>query len=200
MGSEKSTGTKIISVSGHVRRPGNYEIVMTATTLRELIYDICGGIPEDRELKAVIPGGSSMPMLPKELIDTPIAFDALQAAGSMLGSGGMMVFDETTCIPRVATWISRFYAHESCGKCVPCRIGTDWIAKILGRIETGHGRMEDLDLILSACVSLGGERMLDSRSFCPLGDAAAWPVQWGALKYFRPEFEYHIRHRKCMVD
>jgi NADH-quinone oxidoreductase subunit F len=122
------------------------------------------------------------------------------AAGSHLGSGGIMIFDDTTCIVQVCLWISRFYAHESCGKCVPCRIGTDWIAKVIDRIEHGAGRMEDLDLLKSVCINLGGERMGDSRSFCLLGDAAAWPIHFGALKYFRDEFEHHIRHRRCLVN
>jgi NADH-quinone oxidoreductase subunit F len=198
MGTEKSPGTKIMSVSGHVKRPGNYEITL-GTPMRELIYDICGGIPNDRELKGAIPGGSSMPVLPASMIDVAMDFDALREAGSALGSGGMIVFDDTTCMVKVSEWIAQFYAHESCGKCVPCRIGTDWIAKIIHRIENGAGRMEDLDLLRSACVNLGGERMGDSRSFCLLGDAAAWPILWGTLKFFRDEFEYHIRHRRCMV-
>src|SRR5437868_2895096 len=154
MGTEQSPGTKILSVSGHVKRPGNYEITL-GTPLRELIYDICGGIREDRALKAVIPGGSSMPMLPASMVDTPMAFETLQAAGSSLGSGGVIVFDETTCIVQVCQWVSHFYAHESCGKCVPCRIGTDWIHKIINRVEAGQGRMEDIDLLYDACVSPG---------------------------------------------
>jgi len=198
MGTQQSPGTKILSVSGHVKKPGNYEITL-GTPLKELIYDICGGIRDDRELKAVIPGGSSMPMIPASMVDVPMAFETLQANGTMLGSGGVIVFDDTTCIVQVCQWIARFYAHESCGKCVPCRIGTDWIEKILGRIENGLGRMEDLDLLMDACRQLGGDRMMDSRSYCPLGDAAAWPHAWGALKYFREEFEHHIRHRRCLV-
>jgi NADH-quinone oxidoreductase subunit F len=199
MGPERSTGTKILSVSGHVRRPGNYEIVM-GTPMRELIYDICGGIPGDKDLKAVIPGGSSMPMLPKSVcMEVNMDFDSLQKAGSALGSGGVIVFDETTCIPRACIWIARFYKNESCGKCVPCRIGTDWIFKVLERIENGYGRAEDIGLLRSVCINLGGERMMDSRSFCPLGDAAAWPIIWGGLKYFEEEFDYHIRNRRCMV-
>lgn len=198
MGTEKSPGTKILSVSGHVARPGNYEITL-GTPMRELI-EICGGMRDNRALKAFIPGGSSMPMFPADKVDINMDFDSLMAAGSALGSGGIIVFDETTCIPRVACWIANFYAHESCGKCVPCRIGTDWMAKILHRIEHGAGRMEDIDLLQSVCVNLGGERMGDSRSFCLLGDAAAWPINFGALKFFRPEFEYHIRHRRCMVN
>jgi NADH-quinone oxidoreductase subunit F len=198
MGTEKSPGTKILSVSGHLERPGNYEITL-GTPMRELI-EICGGMRDNRALKAFIPGGSSMPMFPASMVDINMDFDSLMAAGSALGSGGIIVFDETTCIPRVALWIAKFYAHESCGKCVPCRIGTDWLAKILYRIENGAGRMEDIDLLKSVCVNLGGERMGDSRSYCLLGDAAAWPINFGALKYFRDEFEYHIRHRRCMVN
>jgi NADH-quinone oxidoreductase subunit F len=199
IGTEQSPGTKIMSVSGHVKRPGNYEISM-GMPMRELIDDICGGMRDDRELKAVIPGGSSMPMLPTSMVDTPVAFETLQAAGSALGSGGMIVFDETTCIVRTCQWISQFYAHESCGKCVPCRIGTDWIHKIIARIENGQGRMEDIDLLREACIGIGGERMMDTRSFCLLGDAAAWPIIWGGLKHFQDEFEYHIRHRRCLVS
>jgi NADH-quinone oxidoreductase subunit F len=197
MGTEKSTGTKVVSVSGHVRKPGNYEVVM-GTPLREVIYDLAGGIPGDRQLKAVIPGGSSMPMLPKSVAEeVTVDFETLQAAGSALGTAGVMVFDETTCIPRVCIWISEFYKNESCGKCVPCRIGTDWLFKLITRIEHGQGRLEDIGLIRDVCVQLGGERMMDSRSFCPLGDAAAWPIIWGALKHFPEEFEQHIRGRGC---
>lgn len=196
MGTEKSTGTKIFSVSGHVRKPGNYEITM-GTPMSELIYDIAGGIRDDRELKAVIPGGSSMPMIPKDVVmKTNMDFESIQAAGSMLGSGGFMAFDETTDIVQVCEVISRFYKNESCGKCVPCRIGTDWLHKTIHRILNGQGRREDLDLLKGICVNLGGERMMDSRSFCPLGDAAAWPILWGGLKWFQNEFEYWIEH-KC---
>jgi NADH-quinone oxidoreductase subunit F len=200
MGTEKSPGTKIFSVSGHVRKPGNYEITM-GTPMSELIYDICGGIRDDRDLKAVIPGGASMPMLPKEIVmNTNIDFESIQAAGSMLGSGGMIVFDETTDIVQICEVISRFYKNESCGKCVPCRIGTDWIHKIISRIIAGRGRPEDIELIRGVCVNLGGEKMMDSRSYCGLGDAAAWPIIWGGLKHFQHEFEYWIQHKKSPVD
>ena len=199
MGTEKSTGNKIFSVSGHVKKPGNYEIVM-GTPMRELIYDIAGGIRGDRDLKAVIPGGSSMPMLPKSVaMEVNMDFESLQAAGSAVGSGGMVVFDDSTDIVQVCEVIARFYKNESCGKCVPCRIGTDWIYKILHRMLTGQGRMEDLDLLKSVCVNLGGERMMDSRSFCPLGDAAAWPILWGGLKHFEDEFVYWIKNRRSPV-
>jgi NADH-quinone oxidoreductase subunit F len=199
MGTEKSTGTKLVSVSGHVRRPQNYEIVM-GTPVEELIYDIAGGIPGDRDLKAVIPGGSSMPMLPKDIIlKANFDFESLQAAGSMLGSGGFMVFDETTDIVQVCEVIARFYKNESCGKCVPCRIGTDWIHKIIKRITSGQGRPEDINLLTGVCVNLGGEKMMDSRSFCALGDAAAWPIVWGGLKYFEDEFRYWIENKRSPV-
>jgi NADH-quinone oxidoreductase subunit F len=199
MGTEKSPGTKIFSVSGHVKKPANYEITM-GTPMEELIYDIAGGIRDDRELKAVIPGGSSMPMLPKEnALKVNMDFESIQAAGSMLGSGGFMAFDETTDIVQVCEVIARFYKNESCGKCVPCRIGTDWIHKIIQRITHGQGRPEDIDLLRGACINLGGTRMMDSRSFCPLGDAAAWPIIWGGLKYFEDEFKYWIEHKKSPV-
>ena len=199
MGTEKSTGTKIFSVSGHVKKPGNYEIIM-GTPLEELVYDIAGGIRDDRELKSVIPGGSSMPMLPKDVaLKANMDFESLQAAGSMLGSGGFMAFDDTTDIVQLCEVIARFYKNESCGKCVPCRIGTDWIYKIIHRITRGQGRPEDINLLRGVCVNLAGERMMDSRSFCPLGDAAAWPIIWGGLKYFQPEFEYWIEHKRSPV-
>jgi NADH-quinone oxidoreductase subunit F len=199
MGTEKSTGTKIMSVSGHVRKPGNYEITM-ATPMRELIYDIAGGIRDDNDLKAVIPGGSSMPMLPKDIcMETNMDYESILASGSMLGSGGFIVFDDTTDIVQVCESIARFYKNESCGKCVPCRIGTDWLHKVIVRILAGQGRPEDIDLLKGVCVNLGGDKMMDSRSFCALGDAAAWPILWGGLKYFQDEFEYWIRHKRSPV-
>jgi NADH-quinone oxidoreductase subunit F len=199
MGTEKSPGTKIVSVSGHVKRPVNVEITM-GTPCEELIYDICKGIRDDNDLKAAIPGGASMPMLPKDiLLKANYDFESLQAAGSMLGSGGMIVFDDTTDIPQICEVIARFYKNESCGKCVPCRIGTDFLHKIIMRINRGQGRPEDIDLLRGMCVNLGGERMMDSRSFCALGDAAAWPIIWGGLKYFEDEFRYWIEHKKSPV-
>jgi NADH-quinone oxidoreductase subunit F len=199
MGTEKSTGTKIFSCSGHLNKPGNYEIVM-GTPLEELVYDICGGIPNGRDLKAVIPGGSSMPMIPKDVaLKANMDFESLQEAGSMLGSGGFIAFDDTTDIVQVCEVIAKFYKNESCGKCVPCRIGTDWLHKVINRITGGQGRPEDIDLLRGVCINLGGEKMMDSRSFCPLGDAAAWPIIWGGLKYFEDEFQYWIRHKRSPV-
>ncbi len=198
MGTEKSTGTKIFSVSGHVNRPGNYEITM-GTPMMELI-EIAGGMRDGRELKAVIPGGSSMPMITRELAEkTNMDFESIQASGSMLGSGGFIAFDDTTDIVQVCEVIARFYKNESCGKCVPCRIGTDFLHKIIQRITRGQGRREDIELLKGVCVNLGGERMMDSRSFCPLGDAAAWPIMWGALKHFQHEFDYWIENRRSPV-
>jgi NADH-quinone oxidoreductase subunit F len=148
----------------------------------------------------VIPGGSSMPMFTKEVaLKANMDFESLQASGSMLGSGGFMAFDDTTDIVQVCEVIARFYKNESCGKCVPCRIGTDWIHKIIQRITHGQGRPEDIDLLRGACINLGGTRMMDSRSFCPLGDAAAWPIIWGGLKYFEDEFKYWIEHKQSPV-
>lgn len=199
MGTEKSTGTKIVSVSGHVNKPANYEITM-GTPIEELIYDIAGGIPNGRDLKAAIPGGASMPMLPKEiLLKTNFDFESLQAAGSAVGSGGFMVFDDSTDIVQVCEVISQFYKNESCGKCVPCRIGTDFINKIIKRIVRGQGRPEDINLLRGMCVNLAGEKMMDSRSFCALGDAAAWPIIWGGLKHFEHEFRYWIENKKSPV-
>jgi NADH-quinone oxidoreductase subunit F len=199
MGTEKSTGSKIVSVSGHVNKPANYEITM-GTPIEELIYDIAGGIPNGRDLKAAIPGGASMPMLPKEiLLKTNFDFESLQAAGSAVGSGGFMVFDDSTDIVQVCEVIAQFYKNESCGKCVPCRIGTDFIHKIIGRITRGQGRPEDIKLLRSMCINLAGERMMDSRSFCALGDAAAWPIIWGGLKHFEHEFLYWIDKKSSPV-
>jgi NADH-quinone oxidoreductase subunit F len=170
------------------------------TPFEEIIYDIAGGIPNGRELKACIPGGASMPMLNKEvLMKTNLDFESLQANGSMLGSGGCMVFDDTTDIVQVCEVIARFYKNESCGKCVPCRIGTDWMYKVIRRITSGQGRPEDINLLKGICVNLGGEKMMDSRSFCPLGDAAAWPIMWGGLKYFQDEFEFWIKNKRSPV-
>ncbi|HHL40402.1 MAG TPA: NADH oxidoreductase (quinone) subunit F [Deltaproteobacteria bacterium] len=192
IGPEKSPGPKIFCVSGHVRRPGLYELPM-GTVLRDLIYNHCGGVPGDRKIKAVIPGGVSAPMLSSEELDTPLDFDSLAAKKSMLGSGAVVVMDETTCIPKVSYIINRFFSHESCGKCTPCREGTAWLTRILGRIEHGKGRPGDLDDLDAICDGIFG------RTFCPLGDGAVMALR-GALKHFRHEFEYHIEHKKCMVS
>jgi len=182
-----SRGTKLITVSGHVKKPGNFEIVL-GTPLREIIYDMCGGIKDDKKLKFVIPGGSSVPLLPASMIDLPYDYESLAKAGTALGSGGVMVYDETVNVPAMMTRLMHFYAHESCGKCTPCREGTSWLVKIHDRIMAGGGRYEDIDILLDICNNIFG------RSFCALGDAAAMPLFGfgtgkGALNYFRHEYE-----------
>jgi NADH-quinone oxidoreductase subunit F len=192
IGMPKSTGTKIFSLSGHVNKPGNYELPM-GTTLRELIYEHGGGMKDDRNLKAVIPGGVSTPVLTSQSLDVKMDFESLYEAGSLLGSGAVIVMDETTCMVRVAYQLSKFYEHESCGKCVPCREGTRWIRMIMERIENGKGRVEDIDLLLDICSNIAG------MTVCPMGDAAVVPIM-STIEKFRGEYEYHIENKKCMVD
>lgn len=189
MGTEKSTGTKIFSVSGHVNKPGNYEVEM-GTPLMELL-ELAGGVKG--KLKAVIPGGSSVPILPAEKCDVNLDYESLQAAGTMLGSGGFMVLNDTVCIVKFMRRTAAFYAHESCGKCTPCREGTRWMVKIFDRILAGGGHMEDIDLLLDIC------DQIDGRSYCALGDAAAWPIR-ASIKHYRHEYEYFIQHGHSMVE
>ncbi|MCX6830475.1 MAG: NADH-quinone oxidoreductase subunit NuoF [candidate division Zixibacteria bacterium] len=191
MGTEKSKGTKIFSLSGHVKRPGNYEVVL-GTPLSFLVNDLGGGMLDGHKLKAVIPGGSSTPFLKPEQIDTPLDYESLAAAGSMLGSGGVIVIDDRTCMVWVIERLIHFYKHESCGKCTPCREGTGWLEQIISRIEQGEGKPGDLEKIDSICDNILG------RTICPLGDAAVMPIQ-SALKLFRDEFQYHIDNKKCLV-
>jgi NADH-quinone oxidoreductase subunit F len=191
-GSERSPGLKLFCVSGHVERPGTYELPM-GTPMRELIYDICGGPRNGIPLKAIIPGGSSTPIMPAEIaLEAKLDYEALREAGSLLGAGAIIVVNEQTCVVRNTERLSEFYRHESCGKCIPCREGTDWIAKILHRIEHGQGRPEDLDLLLDICDNIS------TKSFCPLGDAAIEPVR-SSIKHFRQEYEFHIREKRCMA-
>lgn len=192
VGPEKSPGPKLFSVSGHVKKPGVYELPMS-TTIRELVFTHCGGMRDDRPLKAVIPGGSSAPMLPAAEIDTPLDFESLAAKGSMLGSAGVMVMDDTTCMVKAAYVNNRFFSHESCGKCTPCREGTPWMTQILLRLENGEGRKGDVELLESLCTGIFG------RCFCALGDAAVMALR-GALAHFKEEFHYHIEHGKCLVE
>ncbi|MCP4583238.1 MAG: NADH-quinone oxidoreductase subunit NuoF [candidate division Zixibacteria bacterium] len=191
IGTEKSTGSKIFCVSGHVNKPGNYELPM-GTPLRELLYEHAGGIKNDRNLKAVIPGGSSVPILTADKIDVKMDFESLTEAGSMLGSAAVIVMDESTCIVHAAMVIERFYRHESCGQCTPCRQGTTWMYRVLHRIEHGKGTMEDLELLLDICDNIEGN------TICPLGDAAV-PAVRTSIKQFRDEYEYHINEKKCLV-
>ena len=189
LGTDGSGGTKIFSVSGHVKRPGNFEVTL-GTPFRELL-DFAGGLFEGRTLKAVIPGGSSMPIMPAEAImNCNMDYDSLQAAGSMVGSGGVIVMDDTACMVQVLERIAYFYFVESCGQCTPCREGTGWLYRTVHRIRVGRGRTEDLDLLESVAGRVEG------RTICALGDAAAWPVQ-SFLKHFRIEFESKIKTRKA---
>jgi NADH-quinone oxidoreductase subunit F len=189
MGSEKSPGPKIFSVSGHVRNPGNFEFPM-GVSARQLIMEAAGGMDEGSELKAWTPGGSSTPMLTAEHLDTPMDFEGVQGAGSLLGTAAMIVMSDKQCIVRACLNFEHFYAHESCGKCTPCREGTDWLRKILGRLETGQGRMDDLKTMQDIADGIFG------RSFCALGDGATSPIVSG-LKYFHDEFEQHVTGGGC---
>lgn len=188
-GTEKSAGTKIFSVSGHVNKPGNYEIPL-ATPMMTLINDIAGGVRDGHKLKAVIPGGSSVPILSADQCDINLDYESIVAAGSMLGSAGLMVMDETTCMVWVARNLAHFYRHESCGKCTPCREGTYWMYQILNEIETTGGRMEDIDLLLDVTDNM------DSKCFCPLGDTSINPVI-SSIGKFREEYEAHVKHGGC---
>lgn len=191
MGTEKSPGVKLFALSGQVKRPGVYELPL-GTPLRTLIEEYGGGTLDDRPVKAVIPGGSSSPMLPASALDVTLDYEAIAAAGSMLGSGAVIVITEGTCIVSVARRLAEFYAHEDCGQCVPGREGIAWMATILERIEAGHGREQDLDLLLDICDGLSG------RSLCPLGDAAVGPVR-SSIKHFRDEYLAHIRTGQCIA-
>ena len=191
-GTEKSPGTKILSVSGPVLRPGNYEIAM-GMPLRQLIDEVCGGMTGGRKAKAIIPGGSSVPPLPESLFDTPLDYESMNAAGTFIGSGGVIVIDDQTCLVDALWNITRFYEHESCGKCTPCREGTYWMSEVLERMEHGQARDTDVDLLNDVADNILG------KSFCALGDAAAMPVQ-GFIKHFRAEFEHHVTHKKCLVN
>jgi NADH-quinone oxidoreductase subunit F len=190
-GTEKSPGTKILSVSGPVKRPGNYEIAL-GLPLRALIEQHCGGMRDGMKLKAVIPGGSSVPLLPASLLDTGLDYESMNAVGTFLGSGGVIVIDEGTCIVDALHNITRFYEHESCGKCTPCREGTYWLSEVFERLENGEGRPGDVDLLSDLADNILG------KSFCALGDAAAMPIQ-GALKHFRDEFDEHVTLKRCRV-
>jgi NADH-quinone oxidoreductase subunit F len=191
LGPEKNGGPKLYCVSGHVKRPGVFEASMNVT-LRELIDGHAGGVRDGRTLKAVIPGGSSVPILMPDQLDTQASFDAIQKAGSLLGSAAIVVLDDTTCMVWLAENLLHFYRHESCGKCTPCREGTDWLHKILQRIERGEGQMRDLDLLASISGNIGG------KTLCAFGDAAVTPVLT-TLKYFRHEYEAHIKEGRCTL-
>ncbi|RJQ80062.1 MAG: NADH oxidoreductase (quinone) subunit F [Desulfobacteraceae bacterium] len=192
IGPRKSPGPKLYAVSGHVKKPGVYELPMEVT-LNELIFEHCGGMRGDKAVKAVIPGGASAPMLAGEDLDSPMDFESLAQRGSMLGSAGVVVMEEGTCMVKTAYIINRFFSHESCGKCTPCRDGTPWMTQILKRIEDGKGRPGDVELLESLCTGIFG------RCFCALGEAAVMALR-GALKYFKEEFYDHIAQKKCTVS
>ncbi len=205
VGIGKSSGTKLISASGHINKPGVYEIEM-GLPVEEFIYsdEYCGGIWKGRKLKAVVAGGSSVPILPADLIlktakgePRLMTYESMAdggfVSGTMLGSGGFIVMDETTCIVRNLWTFARFYHHESCGQCSPCREGTGWMEKILHRIEHGHGQMNDIDLLVNVA------KKIEGNTICPLGDAAAWPVA-SAIRHFREEFEYHVKYPEKVKD
>ncbi len=185
-----SGGTRLFCVSGHVNKPGLYEFPCGSVTLRELIYDHCGGIRNGRKLKAVIPGGSSAPVLAAHELDIDLDVEPMAKAGSMLGSCGIIVIDDTWCAVKVIKRITHFYAHESCGQCTPCREGCRWMEDVLHRIEDGHGKESDLDLLLDIADNING------KTLCALGDAAAGPVT-SFVRKFKHEFEEHIKGGKC---
>jgi NADH-quinone oxidoreductase subunit F len=184
-GTPKNGGTRLLCVAGHVNKPGIYEIPL-GMNMKKFIYEMAGGIPGNKKIKAVIPGGSSCPLLSGDEIDIAMDYDAVAKAGSMLGSGGMVVMDEDTCMVDMARRIMHFYAHESCGWCIPCREGTTWLRKILERFHAGLGRPEDIDIIADLAKNMLG------RTFCPLGDAAAMPTI-SIMKKWRNEFEGHLK-------
>ncbi len=206
IGIGKSTGTKLISACGNINKPGVYELDMTQS-VEEFIYsdDYCGGIKNGKRLKACIPGGSSVPILPANLLlktakgETRLMnYESLSdggfATGSMMGSGGFIVLDEDQCIVKNTYTLARFYRHESCGQCSPCREGTGWMEKILKKIDTGLGATSDIDLLWDI------QRKIEGNTICPLGDAAAWPVA-AAIRHFRDEFEWHINNpEKCKIE
>lgn len=190
-GRPNNGGTKLFCVSGHVNKPGNFEIPL-GTPFSKLL-EMAGGVRDGHKLKAVIPGGSSVPVLPADIImDTDMDYDSLSKAGSMLGAGSVIVMDDSTCMVGALARLSHFYYEESCGQCTPCREGTGWLAKVMHRIEHGQGVQGDLDLLNDVAHRIGG------RTICALGDAAAMPVM-SFLQHYRDEFQYHIDHKKCMV-
>lgn len=205
IGIGKSTGTKLISASGNINKPGVYEIEL-GVSVEEFLYsdEWCGGIKNGKRLKACVPGGSSVPILPHFLVTKTangenrlMTYESLSdggfATGSMLGSGGFIVYDEDQCIVRNTWNFSRFYAHESCGQCSPCREGTSWLEKVLHRMEHGQGKMSDIDLLSNVAKSIEGN------TICPLGDAAAWPVS-AAIRHFREEFEWHVNEPRLSQE
>ncbi|MBI3307686.1 MAG: NADH-quinone oxidoreductase subunit NuoF [Candidatus Omnitrophica bacterium] len=192
LGSEKNGGLRLYSVSGHVKKPGVYELPL-GISLKEIIYTHAGGIRDGKKLKAVVPGGLSAAILRADEIEVGMDFDQLRAKGTMAGSAGVIVLDETTCMVQALLVTMRFYAHESCGQCSPCREGTGWVHRILERIASGGGRPKDIENLLDICSFMGGT------TICALADGAAMPLRSYPEK-FRAEFEYHIQHGKCDLE
>ena len=192
VGSRDTPGTRLFGVCGHVKKPGLFELPSTVT-LRELIYTHAGGILGDKKLKAVIPGGSSVPVLRAEQIDSAMDSSGMKVVGSMPGSGGVIVMNESVCMVKALLNLMRFYAHESCGQCTPCREGTHWLELIVSAIERGEGREGDTEKILSLSRNILG------RTICPLGDAAAMPAE-SFVRQFRDEFEFHIKEKRCLPE
>jgi NADH-quinone oxidoreductase subunit F len=191
LGRPNNGGTKLFSVTGHVNRPGNYEVKL-GTPFAQLL-EMAGGVRTGRKLKGVIPGGSSMPVLPADIMmQTDMDYDSIAKAGSMLGSGAVIVMDDSTCMVRALERLSYFYFEESCGQCTPCREGTGWLYRVVNRIENGRGRIEDLALLDNVSDNIAG------RTICALGDAAALPVK-SFIKYFRDEFVFHIEKKSCLA-
>jgi NADH-quinone oxidoreductase subunit F len=191
IGKPNNGGTKIYSVSGDVERPGNFEVPLG--TPFPVLLELAGGVRQGRKLKAVIPGGSSAPILPgATMMDVTMDYDSIAKAGSMLGSGAVIVIDDSRCMVKSLLRLSYFYSHESCGQCTPCREGTGWLHRMVHRIEHGQGRMEDIDLLNSVADNIQG------RTICALGDAAAMPVR-AMIKHFRDEFVHHVEHKTCVV-
>jgi NADH-quinone oxidoreductase subunit F len=192
IGVERNTGTRLFGVSGHVKNRGVYEFPM-GISLRELIFDHCGGMRDGHSLKAIVPGGSSVPVLTADQVDVRLDFDSVAKAGSMLGSAGIIVMDDTTCMVRAARRITRFYAEESCGQCTQCREGTHWLYQLLSRLENGNGRKGELELMLDICAAM------KARTICPLSDACAMPVE-SYIQRFYDEFSAHIGTQTCAVQ
>jgi len=192
IGPERNAGPKLYGLSGHVNKPGVFELPM-GVSLRELIYEYGEGVPGDRPVKGVIPGGASCPVIRGDEIDIQMDFDTLTRAGSLFGTGTPIVMDDTTCMVRAAWITARFFAHESCGQCTPCREGCGWLQRLLWKIEEGRGEEKDLDTLLSVTDQIEGN------TICALGDAAAWPARGFAKKY-RDEFLLHILEKRCPLD
>ena len=192
LGTEKSKGTRLISLSGHINNPGNYEIELGKFSFRDIVEVFGGGMWGGKQCKAIIPGGASSPwLIPEKHFDVKQDFEAIAAAGSMAGSGAVIILDEDTCAVAAALNLVEFFHEESCGKCSPCREGTQWLQQVLHRIEHGQGRPEDIDLLLSVSSNILG------KTFCPLGDSATVPVT-SSITHFRHEYEYHIQEKRCL--